>query len=211
MISKVAAIVAALHPHRIARVAVDGIDGAGKTVFADELAEAIEPLGRLPIRASVDGFHRPRKVRYHRGRGSPEAYFQDSYDYALLREVLLDPLSPGGPGRYRTAVFDFRTDRPVEPVWHHAPAGAVLIFDGIFLHRPELRSYWDYSIFLDVAFDVSIPRCAQRDGSDPDPAAPANRRYVEGQRLYLDHCHPRDHASTVIDNNNLDEPRSTRP
>jgi uridine kinase len=53
----------ALAPDRIVRVAIDGVDGAGKTTFANELAEVVGGLGRPVIRASVDGFHNPRVVR----------------------------------------------------------------------------------------------------------------------------------------------------
>ena len=28
---------------------------------------------------------------------------------------------------------------------HRLPTGAALVFDGIFLHRPELRDGWDYT------------------------------------------------------------------
>lgn len=48
-------------------------------------------------------FIHPRALRYRQGRHSPEGFFQDSYDYAQLKAVLLDPLSPGGDGRYRDA------------------------------------------------------------------------------------------------------------
>ena len=53
-------------------IAVDGIDGAGKTVFADGLADVFAEDGASVFRASVDGFHRPRAERYARGRDSPE-------------------------------------------------------------------------------------------------------------------------------------------
>ncbi|SFS73993.1 uridine kinase [Saccharopolyspora flava] len=195
---------------RVVRVGVDGVDGAGKTVFGDELAERVEALGRPAVRASVDDFHNPRHVRHHRGRASPEGFFLDSYDYDSLREALLDPLSPGGDGRYRTAVFDHESDQPVEETWARAPVDAVLIVDGIFLHRPELLGYWDHSAFLHVDFEVSIPRGAQRGYGDADPLAPSNRRYVEGQRLYFELCRPTEHASVVIDNNDLAEPRIIR-
>lgn len=203
---KIATSVTALHPNRVVRVGVDGVDGVGKTVFADELAEAITPLQRPTIRASVDGFHHPRSVRHRRGRSSPEGFFHDSYNYTLLREALLDPLSPGGDRRYRTAVFNYQTDQAVDTTSEHAPSNAVLIVDGIFLHRHELRRYWDYSVFLHASFDTSIPRGAQRGYGDPDPSAPSNRRYIQGQRLYLDQCKPTDHASVVINNDNLNEP-----
>jgi uridine kinase len=205
VIADIAATVTALHPRRVIRVAIDGVDGAGKTVFADELADAIT---RPVIRAGVDGFHHPRRIRHRAGRTSPEGFFHDSHDYALLRRVLLDPLAPGGDGRHRTAAFDHRTDTPIDTPWQHAPADAVLVFDGIFLHRPELRDLWDHSVFLHVDFAVSVPRMAHRDGTSPGPAA--HHRHIEGQRLYLSLCRPAEHASVVVDNNDLTAPRIIR-
>jgi uridine kinase len=190
----------------VTRVAIDGVDGAGKSMFGDELAQLLAAAGRRVIRASVDSFHNPRALRYRLGRHSPEGFFRDSYDYRQLQAALLDPLSPGGTGRYRSAAFDHRIDAPVSVPEARAEAGNMLVFDGIFLHRPELRPYWDYSIFLEVEVAISVRRCAQRDGSSPDPRSPENRRYVEGQQLYLRECEPQRHASVVINNNDLDAP-----
>jgi len=50
------------------------------------------------------------------------------------------------------------TDSPLPVLWSNAEPGSVLVFDGIFLHRPELRNAWSLSIFLDASFDVTIPR-----------------------------------------------------
>jgi len=198
------------HPDRTLRVAIDGVDGAGKTSFADELGGFVAAKGRPVIRASVDGFHNPRAVRYHRGRHSPLGFFEDSYDYVALKRHLLDPLSPGGSRRYRQALFDVASDEAVSVIEAEAPPSAVLLFDGIFLHRPELLAYWDISIFLQTAFEVSVARCALRDGASPDPAAPSNRRYVEGQQLYLQSCRPEAKATIVIDYNDLSAPRLLR-
>jgi uridine kinase len=119
---------------------------------------------------------------------------------------LLDPLSPGGCQRYCPAFFDHVTDDPVPVVEVEALPPSILLIDGIFLHRPELLAYWDVSIFLRTNFAVSVARCASRDGSSPDPAAPSNRRYVEGQRLYLQGCQPEAKATVVIDYNDLSAP-----
>jgi uridine kinase len=86
-------VVALDRPHPI-RVAIDGIDAAGKTTLGDALAPLIRRRGRPVIRASVDGFHRPRADRYRRGAESPEGYLQDAFDYPALRAALLDPLDP---------------------------------------------------------------------------------------------------------------------
>ncbi len=196
--------------HGILRVAVDGVDGAGKTTFADELAPLLEPSGRDIIRASVDGFHRPRRVRYRLGRGSPEGFYRDSYDYDALKQNLLDPLSPGGSGCYRTAVYNVDAETPVTVPEQQAAPGAILLLDGIFLHRPELLGYWDASVWLEVAFSVSIPRSAQRGVGSPDLHAPQNRRYVEGQKLYLSETNPQQHATFVINNDDLHAPYVVR-
>jgi uridine kinase len=195
----------------VTRVGIDGVDGAGKTHFADELAGVLGASGRSVIRASVDGFHNPRSIRYRRGRDSPEGFFEDSYDYAQLKAVLLDPLSPGGSGHYRAAVFDHRSDSPVSALTRVASPGDILVLDGIFLHRPELRAYWDYSIFLEVAFAVSIPRGAQRGEGSPDPEAASNQRYVRGQELYLRSCEPARFATVTINNDDLLSPYIVMP
>lgn len=192
------------------RVAIDGIDGAGKTMMADQLVVPIERLGRPVIRASVDGFHNPRDIRYRRGADSAEGFYHDSYNYSRLVDYLLEPLGPDGERRYRVAAFDHRSDSWILAPLSYAPENAILLLDGIFLHRPELRTYWDFSIYLRVDFDIAWPRMLERDGpKEPTPADDALRefrrrweeRYMRGQKLYLCQAEPERWASIVIDNN----------
>lgn len=193
----------------IARVAITGVDGAGKTRLADELAPLVGAY-RPVIRASIDGFHNPRAIRHARGRTSPEGFYRDSFNLALLRDVLLDPLGPTGTGRYRVAAFDHHTDSEVDAPAGTAPANAVLLVDGIFLQRPELEEVWDLTIFLDLPFSQSFARMAVRDGSPADEEAPVNQRYREGQRLYLAECRPQAEADILVDYADLDAPRIVR-
>ncbi|HET6301394.1 uridine kinase [Microbacterium sp.] len=192
-------------------VAVDGIDGAGKTMFADGLGEVFRDSGTAAFRASIDGFHRPRVARYARGRMSPEGFYRDSYDYATFRRVLIDPFrdgaQTGATTGFQLAAFDVARDAPVESEWVTGPLDAVLIVDGIFLHRPELRDLWDWSLWLDVPLEVAYERMAKRDGADPDPNARSNSRYVQGQEIYLREADPRAAASVIVDNTDYDHPR----
>jgi uridine kinase len=190
----------------VIRVGIDGVDGAGKTIFGDELSHLLAMSGRPIIRASVDSFHNPKNERYRLGKHSPEGFFLDSYNYPRLKEVLLDPLSPGGNGQYHTAIFDHRLDCLVSSIKEKAIFGSILVFDGIFLHRPDLRTYWDFSIFLEVGFDISISRGAQRGEGSGDPRSPENYRYVEGQKIYLHKCDPKKYATIIINNENLLSP-----
>jgi len=79
-----------------------------------EVAACLVDVHRRPaICVSLEGFAFDQRRRYRRGRPSPEGYIDDSFDYASLKRVVLDPLRPGGTTRLRRAVFDFRTDAPV--------------------------------------------------------------------------------------------------
>lgn len=189
------------------RVGIDGVDGAGKTTFADDLAAALRRRGRAVIRISVDDFHHPRAVRYRRGPNSPEGFWRDSFDYDRLRLDVLAPLGPGGSRRYRPASHDVTTDEVLHPACRIAPAGAVLVLDGLFLHRDELAEHWDVSIWLDAPLTVTVARLAARDGSSPDPEDPSLRRYIDAQRHYLSTCDPLARAQLVIDNSDPDSPQ----
>jgi uridine kinase len=203
-------VLAVDRPHPV-RVAIDGPDAAGKTTLADELAPLIERFGRPVIRASVDGFHRPRAQRIARGPNSPEGYFLDSFDYPALRAALLNPLGPGGSREFRRRVFDFRTDQPVAAPTERATADSVLLFDGVFLLRRELIDIWDFSVFVAVPFTETQRRAAARDaalfGGEEATLRRYAARYVPGHRLYLAEAHPERLAGAVVDNRDPDHPR----
>lgn len=206
LLDRVASLVPAACGADCVRVGIDGVDGAGKTVFADELAERLCVLGRAVVRVSVDDFHHVRAVRYRRGRESPEGFWLDGFDYDRLRSYVLDPLGPGGSRRYKPRGHDLDTDAVLDPPTQVAAAGCVLVVDGLFLHRDELVGVWDFSVFLDVPFATTAARMADRDGSNPDPEHPSFRRYVHAQRSYFASCNPVGRASVVVDNTVLNAP-----
>lgn len=201
----------AVRPGERAIIAVDGVDGAGKSRLAAELV-AIAPLvaGREVRSVSLDGFHHPRERRHARGTG-PETFYQDSYDYDAFRESVLRPFRAGGP--FVPAVHDVSTDTGVSPAPVVASEDALLVVDGIFLRRPELAGEWDATLMLWVPLAVSVPRgnsrFPRRAGTD-DPAHEANARYVGGQRLYLQQArlHP---PTWILDNTDLQRPALIDP
>ena len=196
------------HNYRLGRtsLAIDGPDGAGKTRFADDLALAFRRAGFEVFRASVDDFHRPRELRYLQGRYSPEGYYRDAFDYSLFRRALLEPFRMGGSTGFQLRGFDLARDIPMESDWTTGPGDAILIVDGVFLQRAELRGMWNYSIWLDAPLDVRLARMGDRDGSDLDPQAESNQRYIGAQRLYVRDTHPNTAASAIVDNTDPDAP-----
>jgi uridine kinase len=115
-------------------IAVDGIDGAGTTAFADDLAAVFAEVGHSAERADVDDF------RSTDGAASLESH---GLDEAAFRSALVVPFRAGGDTRYRTSAATGADERT-------APADTVLIVAGPFLHRPGLVGLWNYSVFLEV-------------------------------------------------------------
>ena len=187
-------------------VGVDGRDAAGKTILAVELAEALREAGLEVIEASIDGFHNPQATRYSRGRDDPEGYYRDSFNLAALKKHLLVPLKVGCLN-YTTQVFDYRIDEEVMIPKQKAPCDAVLIFDGVFIHRPELRNYWNYSVYLYVSEEESLRRGVQRDPGEADEIKRKYLvRYIPGQRIYHEESEPMKYASIIVDNTEPDNP-----
>ena len=119
---------------------------------------------------------------------------------------MLEPLGPGGTRDYRPRGHDLATDEVLTGPLSHAPAGSVLLVDGLFLQRAELEGCFELAIWLDVPFEETAARMAARDGTSPDPEDPSMARYVEGQRTYFAQRSPWTRADLVVDNTDLAAP-----
>jgi uridine kinase len=210
MLTQLARLIQEVHrPHPL-RVAIDGVDAAGKTILADELAEQLHDSHRQIIRASVDEFHHPKAHRREKGSLSPEGFYYDSYDYAAVKEKLLIPLGPDGNRQYIVAIHDIVSEKPVVSEIQTASDTAILLMDGIFLLRPELLPWWDLTIYVHADFANTVPRGTARDANLYGSRSRATERYLEryvpGQQLYLQQVRPLDKADILINNNDIESP-----
>lgn len=203
------AVAAVTLPHPT-RVAVDGPPAAGKTTLADELAIVLRAHGREIIRASIESFLLPRAQRYRRGQYSAEGCYHDSFDYEALHRFLLEPLGPGGGRKYKQAVYDKAADAEAIQPFMTAPADAVLLFDGVFLLRPELIDRWDLRIFVSVAFEKTLSRGHTRDlplyGSATEVERRFRDRYRPSQQFYFETARPTERADVIVHNDEPQQP-----
>jgi uridine kinase len=210
VIQRLATTVDQLTPERRVLVAVDGPDAAGKSTFARLLSEQ---LTRPVICGSIDDWHQPHEVRLRRGDESPEGYYEDSFDYDALIHELLQPFLAGA-STVTASWFDYRTNQPRRTEAVGIASTAVLVFEGVFLLRPELRDYWDLRVHLDVPEAVTVARVVQRDaaalGGEEQVRRRYERRYLPGQALYREHAAPQERADVVLDNTDPERPRVLR-
>lgn len=118
----------------VLRVAVDGPPPAAPNRLADALVDPLRLRGRPAVRVSARWFLRPASVRLERGRTDPDAYYDLWLDGAALRREVLDPLGPGGSGRYLPSLWDPVADRATRADHAAAPGpAATLLLDGSLL------------------------------------------------------------------------------
>jgi uridine kinase len=168
------------------KVAIDGRCAAGKSVLADELGALISSEGFQVMRLSIDEYHHPQDRRYRQGEYSAQGYYEDAYDYEAVVETVLKPLVNAG-------------------------SDAVLVFDGIFLFRPELDRYWDFRILLDVDRATSLSRAIARDtgiiGTADVTRHKYEVRYEPAWQIYWNAERPESNADVIVDNRDVYHPK----
>ncbi|PPF31441.1 hypothetical protein C5C18_01165 [Rathayibacter tritici] len=180
-----------LHNYARGRVTV-GIDGDDPEVsgaFALELAEALRRAGRDAIIAHLADFRRPRAEREDPAVPEQQRSYAGGYNYELLRRVLLDPFTLGGSTGFVLAGFDSLRDQARQARWRTAGRDAVLLVDGEFALRPELRGAWSTSIRLDTQ-EPPVDR-AYRATTDPRRLAGILvdiRDPEQPRRIFADSC-----------------------
>lgn len=193
-------------------VAIDGVDGAGKTFFAKKLVSELENQKRKIINASIDNFHNNEIIRYKKGKDSPEGFYFDSFNYKLLKNKLLNPFL-SGEGKYIDIAFDCVLNSEVNSTSKSIEKNSILIMEGIFLLRSELIKYWDLKIFLDVDFNITLERNIQRSKNNDKNISVENiidkfnKRYMLGQKIYFLDSNPKAQANIIIDNSDFDKPK----
>ncbi len=91
---------------------------------------------------------------------------------------------------------------------------AVLLVDGVFLLRPELRDRWTLRVYVHVSEAVTLERALARDvarfGSTDTVLERYRHRYLPGQARYRADASPAQAAHIVIDNSDAEAPSIVR-
>jgi hypothetical protein len=175
------------------RVAVDGAPAARPGALAHALVDPLRAAGRPVVRVSAGDFLRPASVRLEHGREDPDAYLDDWLDVAGLAREVLDPMGPGGPGRYLPSLWDPVRDRATRAPAVAAPPGAVLVLDGALL----LGRWLDLDLTVHLALrPASLAR-----------RTPARERWtLAAFERYRDEVRPEGVADVVVRCDDPDRP-----
>lgn len=190
------------------RVAINGIEGTGKTVFTNKFSQFLKAKGKNALHLSIDGFHFNKSHRYQKGRDSAEGYYKDSYDeQSFTDKVLLS--SQENPPKITRATHDLETDEylmlsPIEIV-----NDTILITDGAYLFKPIYRMHWDLKVYLKTDFKTAFYRGIKRDadflGGIEIAKKKFSNRYHQASQMYIAENNPEAQADIVIDNTDFED------
>lgn len=192
-------------------VAVDGLDGSGKSQIARALAVACEAETGAPAFVfRVDDFRRPLGP-LPAGADEAAVYYDRYYDFAALDACLVRFLA-GAP----TALIPrFDTAREVVDGEQELAFGAaqIALLEGVFVLRARAAAEAPL-LLLEVSEDVARQRILARDTSRGRPREVVehrmNNRYFPAQRLYRAAFDPVRRADVIIDNDHWEHPRLAR-
>lgn len=136
-------------------VAIDGPSGAGKTVFAERLAEALRREGVDPPVVHTDDLL--------------DGWADQVTFWPRLEAWVLAPLRAGRAGGYRR--YDWHAGR-FRPEWTPVPPAPVVLLEGVTAARAAIRPEATLSVFLSAPARLCLERAVARDGE-------AVRAYLE--------------------------------
>lgn len=173
-----------LRQRSLVLLAIDGRGGVGKTTLASELSSRLD--GAV---VAVDDFHRVMNetTRYRLG---PEEGCMQYCDWQRLRDQVLIPLRRNEPAEYER--FDWVLRR-LGTLARAEPSGAVII-EGVGSFRPELRPFYDYSIYVETPRDLCLARLKVR-GHNNEEWIP---RWSASEDWYIQHFDPKAAVDIVV-------------
>jgi uridine kinase len=133
-------------------VAIDGRGGSGKSTLARALNDHLKPAI-----VQVDDFYRVMDERERYALNPRDGHMQ-YFDWQRLRSQVLEPLRRNEPARYER--YDW-VERKLGATAEVPPADVVII-EGVGSIRPELRSFYDYAIYVQTPRDVCTERLLAR-------------------------------------------------
>jgi uridine kinase len=202
-------------PNRPLIIGINGVDGSGKTTLARNLRDELAAAGTPVCPIAVDDFHHPKARRYARGELSPEAFYNDAIDFDALEKSALKPAfeARSFPAQIQTKSLDLASDK-TDARFSSIDADTILLVEGVFLFRPELSAYIHLKIFVEANFDTTLARARLRDrealGTEAQIITRYTKKYIPGQKLYLQAVDPAARADIVIDNDDFNDPKITR-
>ncbi len=169
--------------------AVDGGAGAGKSTLAKGIRDH---LGGVSI-LRADHFFVPLN-EYPAARLAPDEAYGRYFPWERMRDEALLPLRRGQTARYQR--YDWETDRLNQ--WITVEPNEVILIEGVYSTRPELRPLIDIAIFVETPRDERRKRMLARGHLKNDIKNDWLAPWMAAEDWYFANVRPAQHADLIV-------------
>lgn len=159
---------------------LDGPGGSGKSTLAHDLAKSFK--GSVAV-VQGDDFYADLDYDY-RASLDAEAGYREYFDWQRLRNQVFAPARVGATIKYQR--YDWDNEGMGD--WVTLPDVDLLIVEGVYSSRPELRDLADLVVWVTTSEEERVRRQIER-GENEDIWI---RRWMAAENFYLDHVHRAD-------------------
>jgi uridine kinase len=138
-------------------VCIEGLGGAGKSTLAEAVSAALP--GEVFV-VHGDDFYGPEERDWR--SWSPRQGYERYFDHRRTASQLLRPLRSGSAGRFQ------RYNWPSNSLddWIDVQPNGLVVVEGVYLLRRELRAYWDFAVYVDTPRELRQSRLQARGEND---------------------------------------------
>lgn len=181
-------------------IGIDGLGGAGKTSKAKELQDILSRHGISSEILHIDDFIHPRDIRYVDNIEEWKCYYYLQWRYDYISDIL-KKLKQEGAFFEGIEIYNKKTDCYDIKTLKIKPE-TVLIIEGVFLQRKELKDLFDFVMYIDVPKEERLRRVLKRDtyiGNEREIEEKYKKRYFPAEDYYVKTCHPSKCANLQYD------------
>jgi len=171
-------------------VGIDGGGGAGKSTLAHGIRAHLGD-DRVAI-VCADDFYLPLDDSPQQN-SDPRQDYENYFDWRRLRAAALIALRAGLSARFQR--HDWSTNKPAG--WVDVPPRRIVVIEGVYSTRPELRDLLDLAIFVDTPREKRLARMLAR-GQNAQALHQWIDRWMAAEDWYMRHIAPQHSADLVV-------------
>jgi uridine kinase len=188
-------------------VGISGIDGSGKGFVAAKIAGSLGKAAGVTAPGyhvaliGVDGWLNLPHVRFNREKPA-DHFYENAFRFEEMFETLVLPLS-------ENREIDLRMDFSEETATEYRKqryqfrAIDIILLEGIFLLKKDLRHHFDLTCWVDCSFETALGRAVKRcqEGLPPLETVHAFQTiYFPAQQIHFERDAPQPAADFVLPN-----------
>lgn len=191
-------------------VAISGIDGSGKSRTAQQVVERLKSRGLNAALIGLDAWHHPPEKRFNKDAPA-QHFYHHAFRFDDLFEMLINPLRHNRSAHVTVEL----TRLPENDLYlrsYDLDEVDVIVLEGIFLFKKELRESYDLAFWVDCSFETALRRAILRNQeglSEAEIIRDYRTIYFPAQEIHLARDDPKSNVDGILENDEQADHPST--